>query len=310
MIPAQIVAQAPPDGYTLLSYASTIWLLPYLQNVLYDPVKDFSPITLAVSSPNILVVHPSLSVRSVKELIVLARARPGALSYASTAAGGPPHLAAELFKSMAGVDIMRVPYKGAGLALTELLAGQVQLYFLIPTAVLFRIAGPRVRPWICVASGVTFFVYFSVTELAGWVGAACVLIFVWESLISRLYRPNSVWCLVGVAASLGVLAVFKYWNFFTGLATASLDANPFYWPGAFLPLGVSFFPFEFIHYAVDRYKGRVERGTLGEYLAFIFFFPTLVAGPIKRFQAFETAAQLGNSNRGAGGGHPHGLPVV
>jgi len=158
--------------------------------------------------------------------------------------------------------------------------------FLIPTAVLFRIAGPRVRPWICVASGVIFFVYFSVTELAGWVGAACVLIFVWESLISRLYRPSSRWCLVGVAASLGVLAAFKYWNFFTGLATASLDANPFYWPGAFLPLGVSFFTFEFIHYAVDRYKNRVERGTLGEYLAFIFFFPTLVAGPIKRFQYF------------------------
>jgi alginate O-acetyltransferase complex protein AlgI len=158
--------------------------------------------------------------------------------------------------------------------------------FLIPTALLFRIAAPRVRPWICVASGVTFFVYFSVTELAGWVGAACVLIFVWESLISRLYRPNSTWCLVGVAVSLGVLAIFKYWNFFTGLATASRDLNPFYWSGAFLPLGVSFFTFEFIHYAVDRYKNRVERGTLGEYLAFIFFFPTLVAGPIKRFQYF------------------------
>ena len=145
IIPAQIVAQAPPDGYTLLSYASTIWLLPYLQSVPYDPVKDFSPITLAVSSPNILVVHPSLSVRSVKELIALAKSRPGALSYASTAAGGPPHLAAELFKSMAGVNIVRVPYKGAGLALTELMAGQVQLYFLIPTAVMPYVKSGRVR---------------------------------------------------------------------------------------------------------------------------------------------------------------------
>ena len=145
VVPAQIVAQAPPDGYTLLSYASTIWLLPYLQSVPYDPVKDFSPITLAVSSPNILVVHPSLAVRSVKELIALAKARPGALSYASTAAGGPPHLAAELFKSMAGVDIVRVPYKGAGLALTELMAGQVQLYFLIPTAAMPHVKSGKLR---------------------------------------------------------------------------------------------------------------------------------------------------------------------
>ena len=77
--------------------------------------------------------------------------------------------------------------------------------FLIPTAVLFRIAGPRVRPWVSVVSGVAFFVYSSVTELAGWLGAACVLIFVWESLISRLYRPNSAGCLVaGVAAIRGV----------------------------------------------------------------------------------------------------------
>lgn len=158
--------------------------------------------------------------------------------------------------------------------------------FLLPAAILFRLAGPRVRPWICVASGAAFFVYFSVTALAGWVGAACLLIFAWESLISRLYRPGSPWSWVGVAASLGVLAVFKYWNFATGLLAAPFGRNPALWPGAFLPLGVSFFTFEFIHYAVDRYEGRAERGTTGEYLAFIFFFPTMVAGPIKRFQEF------------------------
>src|SRR5207248_8385478 len=82
------------------------------------------------------------------------------------------------------------------------------------------------------------------------------------------------------------LGIFKYWNFATGLLAAMYGNNPLYWPGQFLPLGVSFFTFEFIHYAVDRYKGKVERGTLGEYLAFIFFFPTMVAGPIKRFQDF------------------------
>ena len=158
--------------------------------------------------------------------------------------------------------------------------------FLLPTAVLFRMAGPRLRPWICVASGVAFYVYFSVTEFAGWIGAACLAIFVWESLISRFYAPRSRWCVFGVAASVGILAAFKYWNFLTGFAATPGGANPWAWRGAFLPLGISFFTFEFIHYAVDRYQARVERGTLGEYLAFIFFFPTLVAGPIKRFQYF------------------------
>jgi alginate O-acetyltransferase complex protein AlgI len=137
-----------------------------------------------------------------------------------------------------------------------------------------------------VVSGIVFFVYFSVTELAGWIGAACVAIFLWEALISRFYTRGSRWCLFGVAASMAILAAFKYWNFLTGLATLPIGVNRFEWRGAFLPLGVSFFTFEFIHYAVDRYKGRVERGTAMEYLAFIFFFPTLVAGPIKRFQYF------------------------
>ena len=140
---------------------------------------------------------------------------------------------------------------------------------LIPTAILFRIVGPQVRPWICVASGALFFIYFSVTEVGGWLGAACILIFLWEAVISRLYSPRSAWCLVGVAASLCILGIFKYWNFTTGLLSAPFGRNSLVWRGAFLPLGVSFFTFEFIHYAVDRYYGRVERGTLGQYLASI-----------------------------------------
>ena len=86
--------------------------------------------------------------------------------------------------------------------------------------------------------------------------------------------------------SVAILGVFKYWNFVTGLISMPIGTNQLYWAGAFLPLGISFFTFEFIHYAVDRYIGRVDKGTLGEYLAFIFFFPTMVAGPIKRFQDF------------------------
>lgn len=145
------------------------------------------------------------------------------------------------------------------------------ILFLIPSSALFRLVGPKVRPWVCVLSGASFFVYFSITVMAGWVGAACLLIFVWESLISRLYKRGSFWCLVGVLASLAILGAFKYWNFVTGLLSAPLESNQFYWAGAFLPLGVSFFAFEFIHYAVDRYNDRVEKGTLGEYMAFIFF---------------------------------------
>jgi len=139
---------------------------------------------------------------------------------------------------------------------------------------------------VCVSFGVGFFVYFSVTQLGGWWGAACVLIFVWESLFRSFYRVGSKLCFIGVFVSLAVLGAFKYWNFLTGLLTGPIGENPLRWEGVFLPLGVSFFTFEFIHYAVDRYNGKVERGSLGEYLAFIFFFPTMVAGPIKRFQDF------------------------
>jgi len=100
VIAADIVAKASPDGYTLLYYSNGIWTLPLLQKVPYDFVRDFTPVTLAASSPNILVVHPSLPVNSVAELIALAKAKPGTLNYASGGRGAPTHLAAELFKSM------------------------------------------------------------------------------------------------------------------------------------------------------------------------------------------------------------------
>jgi tripartite-type tricarboxylate transporter receptor subunit TctC len=123
-IAALTVSRAAPDGQTLLFYASALWIVPLMQEVTWDPVKDFAPVTLAASAPNILVVHPSLPVKSVRELIALARARPGALNYASGGSGGSPHLAAELFKSMARVDIVRVSYKGGGPAVNDLIAGQ------------------------------------------------------------------------------------------------------------------------------------------------------------------------------------------
>lgn len=128
LIAASIVAKAPPDGYTLLLYANNVWIIPLLQrNVPYDVVRDFAPITWAVKSPNAVVVHPSLPVRSVADLIALAKARPGELNYGSGGNGSSTHLAVELFKSMTGANIVRVIFKGNGPALNALFSGEIQL---------------------------------------------------------------------------------------------------------------------------------------------------------------------------------------
>lgn len=126
---SELVAKAPPDGYTLLIYGRDIWIAQFLHNVRYDAVRDLAPITLAVRSPGILIVHPSLPVKSVKELIALAKAKPGELNYASGPTGSSIHLAAELFRAMAGVNIVRVAYKGSAQGLNDLIAGEVQLMF-------------------------------------------------------------------------------------------------------------------------------------------------------------------------------------
>ena len=133
VVAVEITARSPPDGYTLLLYGSPMWLAPFLrERVPYDPVKDFVPITWATNSPNLLVVHPSLPVKSVRELVALARARPNELNYGSGSPGSTPHLAAELFRSMTGgVQIVRVAYKGSGPALTALLSGE--LHFMFPS---------------------------------------------------------------------------------------------------------------------------------------------------------------------------------
>src|SRR4029077_14121359 len=107
----------------------TFWIAPLLEKLPYDPVWDFAPITMATSSPSVVVVHPSLPAKSVKELIALAKARPGELNYASGPAGSANHLSVELFKSMAGVNVVRIPYKGTGTALIDLVGGQVQIMF-------------------------------------------------------------------------------------------------------------------------------------------------------------------------------------
>ena len=146
VILAGIVAKAPPDGYTLLVFGSTFWLTPLMRdNPAYDPVRDFSPITLVVNSPSILVVHASVPAISVKELVALARAKPGVLNYGSGSNGAPTHLSVELFKAMAGVDIVRIPYKGTGPAVNALIGGQVQLMITGPAAVAQHVKSGRLR---------------------------------------------------------------------------------------------------------------------------------------------------------------------
>jgi tripartite-type tricarboxylate transporter receptor subunit TctC len=130
-IGAQLAARAAPDGYTLyIGGITTLAMAPHThKNLPYDPFKDFAPISRLTEQPLMLMVHPSLPARTVKDFIALARARPGQLDYASSGLGGTGHLAGELFKSITGTKMVHIPYKGASPALTDLTAGQVQVMF-------------------------------------------------------------------------------------------------------------------------------------------------------------------------------------
>ena len=128
-IAAEIVAKSAPDGYTILIDGSPLWLTPLFRSSGWDPLKDFAALTLAVSSPSMLVVHPSVPVKSVRELIALAKARPGQINYAAGTIGATPHLAGEQFKVMAGVKVERVPYKGTGPGMIGLMGGEVEFMF-------------------------------------------------------------------------------------------------------------------------------------------------------------------------------------
>jgi tripartite-type tricarboxylate transporter receptor subunit TctC len=136
-------AKALPDGYTLLSFVGVTWIAPLLRdNLSWDALRDFSPVTLAGRTAAVLVVHPSLPVKSVKDVIALAKARPGELNCATGPLGSSTHLAMEVFKSMAGVNVVRVPYKGNIQALTALVGGQVQMFFAnVPAAAPYVRAG-------------------------------------------------------------------------------------------------------------------------------------------------------------------------
>jgi len=144
---AEAVAKSAPDGHTwLLGNNSILATNQSLYRQLpYDPVKDFAPVALVAVQPNILVVHPDVKANSVSELISLAKQNPGKLNYASSGAGAAAHLAGELFKTMAGVDIVHVPYKGAQPALTDLIAGHAQLMFATSASVIPYMKAGRLR---------------------------------------------------------------------------------------------------------------------------------------------------------------------
>ena len=125
----ELAYRAAPDGYTLLLVSSSYGANPSLYKLPFDPVSGFEPVTLVSQQPFLLVVHPSVPARNVKELVALAKAKPGALNYASSGAGGIVHLGTEYFKSLAGVDIVHIPYKGGNTSHNDLVAGNVQLYF-------------------------------------------------------------------------------------------------------------------------------------------------------------------------------------
>ena len=144
-VDGELVAKAPPDGYTLVIDGASIWIGPLVQKAPYDPVRYFAPVTLAVSAPNVVIVQPSIPVKSIRELIALAKAQPGKLNYSSGGIGASSHLAAELFKSMAGVAIVNINYKGTGPALNALIANEVQVMFVNPAIASPHIKSERVR---------------------------------------------------------------------------------------------------------------------------------------------------------------------
>ena len=135
VMPNEVVAKALPDGYTIVHNGSALWLLPFVQdNLGWQPLRDFVPVSMTDISPNVLLVQPSFAAKTVQDLIALAKAKPGELNYARAAPAGPTHLSAELLNSMAGVKIVPIPYKGGGPAVIGLLSSQAHMMF-APAAV-------------------------------------------------------------------------------------------------------------------------------------------------------------------------------
>jgi tripartite-type tricarboxylate transporter receptor subunit TctC len=146
MIGSEIAAKSPKDGYTLMVNGANFVTTPSLyKKVTYDPLRDFDPVSLVALAPNVLVVHPSLPVKSVKELVALARARPGQVNFAGSGSGSTPHLAAELFNTLANVNMVHVPYRGTGPAIVGLMSGEASVMFMPTTNAVQLVKTGRLR---------------------------------------------------------------------------------------------------------------------------------------------------------------------
>ena len=146
MIGSEIVAKAPKDGYTLMVNGANFVTTPSLYSkVTYDPIKDYEPISLLSVAPNVLVVHPSLPAKTVKELIALAKTRPGQVNFAGSGSGSTPHLAAELFNTLANVKMVHVPYRGTGPAIVGLMSGEASVMFMPTTNAVELVKSGKLR---------------------------------------------------------------------------------------------------------------------------------------------------------------------
>jgi tripartite-type tricarboxylate transporter receptor subunit TctC len=189
-ISAEAVARAAPDGYTLLLATGTHTINPSMYKVSYDMVRDFAPVTLLASTPFILAVHPSVPATSVRELIALAKSKPGTLNYGSGGSGTPPHLATELFKTQAGINIVHVPYKTVAAAITDLIAGQLQVMFTVGPAGLPQIRAGRIRGLaVSTAKRSVFAPELPTVAEAGLAGFD---VFGWNGLLAPAGTPKSI----------------------------------------------------------------------------------------------------------------------
>ncbi len=176
VVPAETVARAAPDGHTILMNGSSLLFLPLMRaNAPYDPVKSFAPITLAHQSPNVLVVYPSLPVKSVTDLVALAKAKPDELDFGSAGTGSSTHLAAQLFKVTAGINVTHIPYKSSSAALTALTGGHVKFMFGTPGSVVPHVNSGRLRA-IAVTTKQTTALFPSLPTVAasGYPGFECI----------------------------------------------------------------------------------------------------------------------------------------
>jgi tripartite-type tricarboxylate transporter receptor subunit TctC len=191
LIAATMAKEAPPDGYTIFfgTISTLATNVATKANLPYDPLRDYAPITLTSSNPYFMVVHPSVPAQNTREFIALARAQPGKLNFASSGTGGGSHLAMELFRIMAQIDMIHVPYKGSGQSVTELLAGQVQMTFIQPSITIGHAKAGKLR-----VLGVT-----SKTRLVSWKEAAPIAEVVpgyestsWQGVVAPAKTPRPI----------------------------------------------------------------------------------------------------------------------